>query len=538
MDLRNWQAKLKDKVKVQLKEGFLVALQAPTGSGKSLFSILVSLEVKDKVLYLVRTQNEIYPAYRETVRLGRRFSFIVGKTTACPLASEDVDPEDINCKYCELFTSTNVYVDQPPFSFLNKLKENGIKEGFCPYYSLFSSMEQAEVIAMTYPYIFIPRLRESLSLDLSQYVLIIDEAHNLDKVNDLDEVRLTHGTIEGAIKQSGNDTVKSYLDKLKSQVSKLVYPDEKYIKIDSPLTLDEDVLELFEEEYESIRDKMVKEKKIRKIYVGSILKFFKKQGQIFSYKGSLVKKEILSSVFTSFLNDEKVSVLLMSGTLQPKEYLEKVLGITRKIYYVDVEKEVRERITGTHDCFIASDVTSAFSRRGKEMWKKYASYLLKIYYQAKENVLSVFPSYSIMEDVMSLLSIPKFVEGERSNIEQVLNLKEKTLIAAVARGKLTEGIEITDKGKSLISDVILAGIPYPSIDDYFKMQADAIKRITKTDITDLVIRTQAVIAVKQAIGRAIRDPSDRVNVWLLDKRYETTWWKGKVNCFNPKKVRL
>ncbi|WP_252897114.1 hypothetical protein [Metallosphaera hakonensis] len=60
MELRDWQLVLKDKVVKGLKEGLLVALQSPTGSGKTLFSLVSALEVRPKVLFAVRTHNEFY----------------------------------------------------------------------------------------------------------------------------------------------------------------------------------------------------------------------------------------------------------------------------------------------------------------------------------------------------------------------------------------------------------------------------------------------------------------------------------------------
>ncbi|MCY0883410.1 MAG: hypothetical protein OWQ50_06385 [Acidianus infernus] len=97
MDLRDWQIKLKDKVLDSLKRGFLVALNSPTGSGKTLFSLIVGVELKGKVAYIVRTHNEYYPVYRESKRLGKSFSFLVSKALACPFSTADVNPEDIKC---------------------------------------------------------------------------------------------------------------------------------------------------------------------------------------------------------------------------------------------------------------------------------------------------------------------------------------------------------------------------------------------------------------------------------------------------------
>jgi DNA excision repair protein ERCC-2 len=538
VDLRDWQIKLKDKVLDSLKRGFLVALNSPTGSGKTLFSLVVGTELKGKVAYIVRTHNEYYPVYRESKRLEKSFSFLVSKALACPFSTADVNPEDIKCSSCDIFSSIPIKVDDYPFSFLSKLKKEGEEEGFCPYYSLLDSLSNSDIIVLTYPYFFIPRLREALGLDFSQYVVVVDEAHNLDRLNELEERKLNITIIDRAISQISNTTVIEILRRLKEEVKKKALSEEKYILVQDYPKLTDDELEIIKEEYEALREKMIKEKRIKQIYLNNIIKFYETEGKVFSYKGSLVKKPITPEKYISILNDPSLSVILMSGTLQSKEFLRNVLGITRQIEYIDTEKEMKKKLSGTIDCILALDVTSAYSLRTKEMWKKYASYILKIFYQAKGYVLAVFPSYSLMNEVMKLVNLPKLVEDEKTSLEDVYKLKEKSIIAAVARGKLSEGIELTKDGKSLISDVVLVGIPYPAVDDYLKLQAEEISKITGQGVKDLLINTTALIAVKQAIGRAIRSVNDRANVWLLDKRYDSIMWKTKINCLNPKKIKL
>ncbi len=538
MDLRDWQAKLKDRVLSSLKKEFLVALNSPTGSGKTLFSVVVGLELKGKVLYVVRTHNEYYPVYRESKRLGKSFSFLVSKTLACPFSSADANPEDIKCSGCDIFSSVPVNVDDYPFSFLSKLKKEGEEEGFCPYYSLLDSLSSSEIVVLTYPYFFIPRLRESLGLDFSKYLIVIDEAHNLDRLNELEERKLNITIIDRAISQTSNSSIVNILRKIKDEVKKKALQDERYILVEDYPKLSDEELEMLKEEYEALRDKMIKEKKIRQIYLNSIVKFYESEGKVFSYKGSLVRKPITPEKYVSIINDSSLSVILMSGTLQSKEFLHDVLGITRQIDYIDAEKEMKKKLSGSITCILALDVTSSYSLRTKEMWKKYASYILKIFYQSQGYVLAVFPSYTMMNEVMKLVNLPKLVENEKTSLEDVYKLKERSVIAAVARGKLSEGIELTNEGKSLISDVVLVGIPYPAVDDYLRLQAEEIAKITKRDVKDLLINTTAIIAVKQAIGRAIRSVNDKANVWLLDKRYDSIMWKSKINCFNPKKIKL
>ncbi|BCS91412.1 helicase C-terminal domain-containing protein [Metallosphaera javensis (ex Sakai et al. 2022)] len=541
MELRDWQLALKDKVVKGLREGLLVALQSPTGSGKTLFSLVSALEVRPRVLFAVRTHNEFYPVYREATRLGKRFGFVMGKARACLYADEGADTEDINCSLCDSNVPVPVDSQEPPFTLLRELKEKGMREKFCPYFSLLNSTGLAEVIALTYPYVFTPWMWEALGLDLEEFVLVVDEAHNLDNLNELAERKLSQQTLELALKEVKSREAISILERIRRELAEVVLQEERYIRVENYPKLDKNELKLLKDEYDERRNEMIMKRAIRKLHLGTVIKFYSSdESPVFSYRGHLVMKPLLSSPFLSILNRDDLPVILMSGTMPPQDYLSKVLGINRRILYLDVEKELRRKVTGTFDCMLAVDVTSSYSLRSQEMWKRYASYLLRIYHTAKANVLAIFPSYSIMEKVMSHVKVDKYVEGSRTDLEEVIREsgRRKLVIAGVARGKLSEGIELTRDGASIISDVALCGIPYPSFDDYLKLRSEAIYRLTGQSVREALMEIPALIAVKQAIGRAIRSREDHATVWLLDRRFETSWWKLKVNCFNPKKIKL
>ncbi|BAB67389.1 helicase C-terminal domain-containing protein [Sulfurisphaera tokodaii] len=548
MELRDWQKQLKDKVINAVKEGFLVALNSPTGSGKTLFSLLVGLNTKGKVIFVVRTHNEYFPVYRDVKKIdpSLKFSFVIGKPSACPFAAKDVDTEDINCKYCEIKNAIEVKIDKSPFEKLKELKENGIKEGFCPYYSLLESAKEADIITITYPYFFIEKYLSLLDINLEEYFIVIDEAHNIDKVSEIEERTLSEFILSMAIKQSKSEEVRRILDRLIKELKTLTYQDEKYIKLDKVPELSDEELSLLVDEYEELRKEAIKSKSVSRIYLGSVIRFYAtySTGNFipFSFSNKIVLKTLELNQYYNLLNDENLSILLMSGTLPPKEYLEKVIGISRKILYINVEKEVKKKVTGSYQCKIAIDVTSKYDLRSEAMWKKYSSYLLKIYYQARNHVLAVFPSYQIMEKVMSYVNVNKILENEGTRIDDVIKIvkesRQKYIIAGVGRGKITEGVEITDNDRSLISDVVLVGVPYPPEDDYMKLLSKKISEKLGGKEKEYLIMIPALITVKQAIGRSIRNINDTALVWLLDKRYDSLWWKKNLNCFNSTKIRL
>jgi len=99
------------------------------------------------VVFIVRTHNEFFPVYRELSLhfKDKKYGFLVGKSSACVFSSSDVDPQDIYCNGCEIFNASTITITDPPKVSLNRLKEEGKKLGFCPYYSLLESIKSADV---------------------------------------------------------------------------------------------------------------------------------------------------------------------------------------------------------------------------------------------------------------------------------------------------------------------------------------------------------------------------------------------------------
>lgn len=85
----------------------------------------------------------------------------------------------------------------------------------CPYYACRDSLVSAEVITLPYQYLLSESTRESMSLDLTGSVVIIDEAHNLiDTINSIHSAEISlHELI------LCNKGLHLYLDKFKSRLN-------------------------------------------------------------------------------------------------------------------------------------------------------------------------------------------------------------------------------------------------------------------------------------------------------------------------------
>ncbi|RMF32070.1 MAG: DEAD/DEAH box helicase, partial [Candidatus Nitrosothermus koennekii] len=174
--------------------------------------------------------------------------------------------------------------------------------------------------------------------------------------------------------------------------------------------------------------------------------------------------------------------------------------------------------------------------RGNDMFRKYADRIAEISKNAEKSVLVMFSSYDMLNKIANYLpkELKVLKEYRKTSIKKfqeilvnLANSKSKAVILVVARGKLTEGIEFTHNSRSLISDIIIIGVPYKPYDDYIKDSINFINNKLGKEAYRIILE-EIYIAVKQCIGRAVRSNSDSAKVWLLDKRFKNKFWKYKL----------
>ncbi|ODV79712.1 ATP-dependent RNA helicase CHL1 [Suhomyces tanzawaensis NRRL Y-17324] len=92
---------------------------------------------------------------------------------------------------------------------IEELGDLGQQTKVCPYYSIRKGIEKTEIISLPYQMILQESTRLILNLDITDSIVIIDEAHNvLDVINALHSVSISRAEIELIIK-----SLKTYLGK-------------------------------------------------------------------------------------------------------------------------------------------------------------------------------------------------------------------------------------------------------------------------------------------------------------------------------------
>ena len=170
-----------------------------------------------------------------------------------------------------------------------------------------------------------------------------------------------------------------------------------------------------------------------------------------------------------------------------------------------------------------------------------------------DGLVVFFPSYSYMDQVISqwqqhqigsarttweLLESKKPIfrelkgtnnsEDVLKNYSEAINQRQGGLLLSVVGGKLSEGINFSDK---LGRGVVVVGLPFPNIQSpQWKAKLEYIEQrvitrggsIAESKAVGREFYENACMrAVNQSIGRAIRHQKDFASIILLDQRYKT-----------------
>ncbi|XP_021189441.3 Fanconi anemia group J protein homolog isoform X1 [Helicoverpa armigera] len=130
--------------------------------------------------------------------------------------------ENSNCKFYDNRVAMN-HGCMPAAFDLEDLVEIGREREACPYYGARAMAKTSHIVFCPYNYLIDPSIRNSMSIELTGAVVIIDEAHNIEGIcRDVASVNITRTQIQNAIKELEyvaeyrfhNPEVESYVESL------------------------------------------------------------------------------------------------------------------------------------------------------------------------------------------------------------------------------------------------------------------------------------------------------------------------------------
>ncbi len=568
-EFRRGQREFAEIVEKGVSSGGVVLAEAPTGFGKTAATIYgLLLAGAEKVVYVVRTRNEIQPVVRELARFGIDYVFLYSARKMCPMVSRgDIGEEDFweNCRILRLKGLCNYYslVDEIGVeTVLTLVRSSGdnvygavrlfAANGVCPFYALRKAIGRARFIVATYPYLFDERIFASVfePLEYRDIVVVVDEAHSLgepgylgEKKLGLEVVRRARSEIEKYYGESGllsavNELLE-YLARLPPTAGRLKRIDKRVVIsfLGDPQEWVDAATDIRLEETRRVLEEEGIATATVRVYLHSLSEFYKHLvmdgiGLYYSRSNSSLTLYALPvdpcSVVSKPLREARAAVLL-SGTLPPRDYFLKALcleGRTVTEYRAEARGTTGHAVGAEkYRTVIASYLTSKYTRRGEDTYRLYAETIELLYQHTGRALLVVFPSYELMHSVARLVGegVVRVLEDRATTITEVQSIVESrrhVAVFSVASGKLVEGVEYRDReGRSLLETVFLAGVPYPQLDDYLE---DYLAHVTGSDDSRRILEALTVLATtraRQALGRAIRSEEDRAIYVLGDHRF-------------------
>ena len=227
--------------------------------------------------------------------------------------------------------------------------------------------------------------------------------------------------------------------------------------------------------------------------------------------------------------ERAVSSVLFSATMLPIQYYKKLLGGTDEDYEVYAGSTFDDRKRGI---YIADDVTSKYTRRGENEYRRVAKYIRRIVDCRYGNYMIFFPSHQFLRQVYEVFVSEEYDASYMDCIVQEGNMDERAREAFLLRyteadsdrcllgfcvlgGLFGEGIDL--KRDALIGAIIVGtGLPQVCAErtilkDYFDGDGGV--------GFDYAYRYPGMNKVLQAAGRVIRTSEDVGIVALLDYRF-------------------
>ncbi len=573
---REGQKELAAGVYRTIYHGRKLFLEAPTGTGKTITTVFPAVKAigeqkADRIFYLTAktiTRTVAEEAF-ETLRREEKLKFktvtLTAKEKICFLEKTDCNP--VACPYAEgHFDRINdciyeVITEADSFD-RQTIEKYAIKHNVCPFELSLDLSLFADAIICDYNYVFDPFIylkRFFAGGDKSDNIFLIDEAHNLlDRGREMYSKELYLDMLTGferlisavhpriaAIVRSLIAEMEKYMDACETAevlqditsiikiINLLITVISSWLEDHAEGMYRDEILEFYFEIsrfaniYELIDDKYV---------------IFSEMDEENGFKIKLLCADPSENL--SRCMDRAKSTILFSATLLPIQYYKKLLGGTPEDYEIYAHSVFDPSKCGK---LVASDVTSKYTRRGENEYRKIAAYIDAIVGERSGNYMIFFPSRVFMDEVgyifeqefydeskhEILVQKEVMTETEREeflgrfapandidfgsiiNMEVEIEPSKSILGFCMMGGIFGEGIDLKDD--SLIGVIIVGtGIPMVCnereiIKEYFEFNDE--------DGFDYAYRYPGMNKVLQAAGRVIRTETDKGIVALLDERF-------------------
>lgn len=428
----------------------------------------------------------------------------------------------------------------------------------CPYELMRIAVADSDVIVGNYNHFLIEEARRSIfargRMQMGSVNVVLDEAHSLPSVAaGLLSDEISTRTISIARKEVHKYRVKDgglvkmfqgFVERLGEEARRLVGLGENHVLREEEHSITKNV-HLTREDLNEILEKVLDEvDKILSLkmeadkppisHLGRVAEFIQRWNsedledtvryvRIEEHNAKKIVRLGISSMdvsrITQVLNRVR-SALLMSGTLWDFEYYRDVLGLDGfRLATLSLPSPFKRE---NRLILVDKGVTTKYELR-EGMLDRITERLNWIIESVDGRIAVYFPSYELMEKVLAKLKIdiPLMKEDAKTKVRDVLRFlgkNDRCVAMGVARGKISEGVDLTSEGSSLLSAIIVVGLPYPKRDEMHEALLKYYERRFKEKAFEYASTVPCVVALAQMAGRLIRSQGDMGAIVIMDSR--------------------
>lgn len=555
-------------------------IEAPTGVGKTISTVFPGVKAVgegliEKIFYLTAktiTRTVADDTFKLLRDGGLKFKTVIltAKEKICFLEEMECNPEA--CPYAKGHYDRineaiyDLLTNEESFS-REKVEEYAKKHQVCPFEMCLDMSLFSDAVICDYNYVFDPHVylrRFFADGSQNEYLFLIDEAHNLvERGREMYSAVLCKEDflkLKNTVKPY-SPKLERYLEKCNKELLSLKKECENYKIEDSissfvmALSRLNSAMEDYLEEHD--------ESPVRQ----DILEFY------FEVSHFLGINDLMDDNYVTYsqMNDDGSFILklfcvnpsknlqecmmrgrssiLFSATLLPIQYYKSLLGAQEGDYEVYAKSVFKAEKRGL---YIASDVTSKYTRRSELEYYNIACYIYETVKNRNGNYMIFFPSHAFLQNVYNSFTeyfadesiecilqkdhmsensreefLARFIGNEECNLSEAINMdieieEEKTLLGfCVMGGIFSEGIDL--KNDSLIG-VIIVGTGIPQVCNEREILKKYFDSFGENGF-DYAYQYPGMNKVLQAAGRVIRTAEDVGIVVLLDERFLTSSYK-------------
>ncbi|MFI3236980.1 MAG: ATP-dependent DNA helicase [Lachnospiraceae bacterium] len=538
-------------------------LEAPTGVGKTISTVFPAVQaigrnMGEKIFYVTAktiTRTVATDTFRLLQAHGLKAKDIVITAKEKTCLNEECTCNPVACPYAlghfervndclyELITTREFFGRE-------QIEQLAMKHKVCPYELSLDASLFADAIVCDYNYVFDPHVyfrRYFAEGSKGKHLFLVDEAHNLlERGKEMYSATLVkeHVLAMKSLAKEHSKKLARAFERVNIKMLEMKKECEGLVVLTSiePLALEADRLAtaidnfLDNHEESPIREEILQfyfELSHFLLIYDMLDEHYIIYSQLLDHGDFVVRlMNVDPSGPLSQCMEHARSTILFSATLLPIQYYKGLLGGDAEDYEVYAHSIFDTKKRGL---FVATDVSSKYTRRNDAEFEKMVHYIRKTVEAKAGNYMIFCPSYAYMErlydmfdqllgETSELRGYHILIQGEQmSELEREQFLasfecdgEDETLLAfCVLGGIFSEGIDL--KGNRLIGTVII-GTGLPQIGT----QRELLKQYFDYEGLngfDYAYRYPGMNKVLQAAGRVIRTTEDYGVVLLLDDRY-------------------